>query len=112
MIVVAAGVPHRAFLEAMLARHFDLAETPTVLVTTDAHGPVGESIRRVILVSDDPATAPPALPTLVIGATPAAGSAHARLDTAHPAELLSLIDGYLRHPERYPAGRTTAAVPV
>lgn len=111
MITLASGVPHRAFLEAMLARHFDPDRAPTVLVTTDAHGPVAASIRRVILIGDGPSN-PPGLPTLVVGPAPAPGCGHARLATAHPAELLSVIDGYVRHPERYAAGQTTVAVPV
>ncbi|GAB3604875.1 hypothetical protein GCM10027413_02840 [Conyzicola nivalis] len=119
MITLAATVPHRAFLAAMLARHYDLAQPPTVLITTDPHTPVADTIRRVILITDGPITdgpitdtpitdtpAPLPLPTLIIGPTghPAAG--HARLATSHPAELLSVVDGYLRHPELYPAGRT------
>jgi hypothetical protein len=104
VITLAASVPHHDFLAAMLARHYDLAETPTVLVTTDATLPVADTIERVILISDVPA--PTTLPTLVIGAAAGPAAAHARLATGHPAELLSVIDGYLRHPERYPAGST------
>lgn len=110
MITLAAGVPHRDFLGAMLARHYDPAEPATVLVTTDAHSPVAGTIARIILITDDPA--PTGLPTLVIGATPLPRASHARLATGHPAELLSLIDGYLRHPERFPAGATKAAARV
>jgi len=104
VIALAETVPHRAFLAAMLARHYDLAETPSVLITTDATTPVADTIARVILISDSPG--PATLPTLVVGSTAAPGAAHARLATTHPAELLSVIDGYLRHPERYPAGAT------
>ena len=110
MITVAATVPHRDFLVAMIGRHYSPAATPTVLVTTDPHATIAETIARVILISDDPQ--PVTLPTLVIGSTPVAGASHARLTTGHPAELLSLIDGYLRHAERFPAGSTTAAARV
>jgi len=113
MITLTETVPHRAFLTAMLARHYDLAGTPTVLITTDAAVPVADTIARVILIThssdnSDSLLAPylPARPTLVIGPAAIAGAAHARLATAHPAELLAVIDGYLRHPERYPVGTT------
>ena len=110
MITIAPSVPHRDFLTAMLARHYPAAETPTVLITTDAHAPVAATVARVILITDTPA--PTNLPTLVIGTTAMPGAGHARLATGHPAELLSLIDGYLRHPERFPAGATKAAARV
>jgi hypothetical protein len=110
MITIAPSVPHRDFLVAMLARHYDPAATPTVLVTTDPHETPAETVDRVILISDHPR--PVTLPTLVIGSTRAAGASHARLTTGHPAELLSLIDGYLRHAERFAPGRTTAAARV
>ena len=113
MITLTDTVPHRAFLTAMLARHYDLAETPTVLITTDAAVPVADTIARVILITHSPDNsdsrlAPdlPARSTLVIGPAAIADAAHARLATAHPAELLAVIDGYLRHPERYPVGTT------
>ena len=115
MITIAATVPHRDFLVAMLARHYDPAATPTVLVTTDPRVPVAATVGRIILISDRPSAAAitaAAVPTLVIGSTSAAGCSHATLSTGHPAELLSLIDGYLRHPERFPAGVTTAAARV
>jgi len=115
MITIAATVPHRDFLVAMLARHYDKAATPTVLVTTDPRATVAATVGRVILISDRPpdaAITAAAVPTLVIGATSAPGCSHATLSTGHPAELLSLIDGYLRHPERFPAGVTTAAARV
>jgi hypothetical protein len=110
MIAIADSVPHRAFLAAMLQRHYALTGTPTVLVTTDPNAPVADTIARVILITDRPAAI--SRPTLVIGPTSAPGASHARLATSHPAELLSLIDGYLRHPERFAAGRTTAAAKV
>jgi hypothetical protein len=110
MITITTSVPHRDFLVAMLARHYDPAATPTVLVTTDPHETPAETVDRVILISDHPR--PVTLPTLVIGSTPARGASHARLTTGHPAELLSLIDGYLRHAERFPAGSTTAAARI
>ena len=115
MITIAATVPHRDFLVAMLARHYDQAATPAVLVTTDPRATVATTVGRVILISDRPpdaAITAAAVPTLVIGATSAPGCSHATLSTGHPAELLSLIDGYLRHPERFPAGVTTAAARV
>ena len=118
MITIDATVPHRDFLVAMLARHYDPAATPTVLVTTDPRVPVAATVGRIILISDRPPAAATtaatiaAVPTLVIGATSAPGCSHATLSTGHPAELLSLIDGFLRHPERFPAGVTTAAARV
>ncbi|WP_411699568.1 hypothetical protein [Conyzicola sp.] len=106
MITLADQVPHRAFLVAMLARHYDPAQPPTVLITTDPTTPVADTIDRIIQITDAPW--PTTRPTLVIGADPPTdpSASHARLATAHPAELLSVIDGYLRHPESYPAGRT------
>ncbi|WP_411701191.1 hypothetical protein [Conyzicola sp.] len=114
MITLAATVPHRDFLEAMLARHYTPAATPTVLITTDPHTPVVDTVARIILITDDPlpSTTPTVLPTLVIGRTALPDAAHVRLATTHPAELLSVIDGYLRHPERFPVGATTAAARV
>jgi len=113
MITLAPTVPHRDFLEAMLARHYaptEAAGPAIVLITTDPHTPVADTIARIILITDHPA--PTTRPTLVIGSTALPHASHARLTTGHPAELLSLIDGYLRHPERYPAGATTAAMRV
>ena len=114
MITIDATVPHRDFLVAMLARHYDQAATPAVLVTTDPRATVAATVGRIILISDRPPAAASiaAVPTLVIGATSAPGCSRATLSTGHPAELLSLIDGYLRHPERFPAGVTTAAARV
>ena len=109
MFALTPTVPHRDFLAAMLARHYTLAETPTVLITTDPAAPVADTIERIIQITDAPW--PTALPTLVIGGTASARptASHARLATTHPAELLSVIDGYLRHPERFPAGTVRAA---
>ena len=110
MIALDAAVPHRAFLAAMLARHYSPTDAPTVLITTDARAPLADTIARIILITDAPA--PTSRPTLVIGRTALPHASHARLATGHPAELLSVIDGYLRHPERFPAGVTTAAARV
>ena len=108
MITLTADIPHRDFLTAMLARHYNLAETPTVLITTAPTAPVADTIERIIQITDAPW--PTTLPTLVIGPTAHPTAGHARLGTAHPAELLSVIDGYLRHPERFPAGVTREPV--
>ena len=110
MITIADTVPHRAFLTAMLARHYDLAATPTVLITTELASPVADTIERVILIGNVPANT--GLPTLVIAPTPTPRAAHASLATGHPAELLSVIDGFLRHPERFAVGSTKAAARV
>ena len=105
MIALTPTVAHRDFLAAMLARHYNLAETPTVLITTGPTAPVADTIERIIQITDSPWRT--TLPTLVIGPTAHPTASHARLATAHPAELLAVIDGYLRHAERYPRGATS-----
>jgi len=110
------GHPALGFIRPLLGRNFELVDaggSPKALVVFGPTTTVPQSVDRIVLVTDEPTPAISRVRTLVIGATPPAGVAsHARLDTGHPAELLSLIDGFLRYPERFPAGGTREAAAV
>lgn len=113
-ILVSGRHPALDFVLPMLERHYALtanADEATALLAFAPVGCVPPSVERVIVVTDEP-VGPLPVDALVIGATaPPDGAAHARLATAHPAELLSLIDGYLRYPWRFPRGTTVEAAP-
>ena len=104
------------FLRPLLERHYELVDaggSPAALVAFGVGANVPHTVDRVIHVTDDPHGVMPVAKTLVIGATPpTAEVSHARLTTDHPAELLSLIDGFLRYPDRFPVGVTREAAAV
>lgn len=108
--------PALGFIRPLLERNFEIVGedgSPDALVAFGPVKAVPRSVDRLVLVTDDPAPTFPHASTLVIGATPPTGGAsHARLSTDHPAELLSLIDGFLRYPDRFPAGVTREAAAV
>ena len=102
--------PALDFVRPLLARNYDLVgvdDSPEGLV---AFGPVAvpDSVELAVFVAVRPPVRLSAR-TLVIGAAPSDDTAgHATLATEHPAELLSLIDGFLRYPARFPVGDAKA----
>jgi hypothetical protein len=111
--------PALDFVRPLLARNYDLVgadDSPEALVAFEPVAAVPDSVELAVFVAVRP---PPAVRarTLVIGAAPEDdGASHASLAslaslaTDHPAELLSLIDGFLRYPARFPVGDTASTV--
>ena len=103
--------PALDFVRPLLARNYDLVgvdDSPEGLVAFGPVAAVPDSVELAVFVAVRPPVRLSAR-TLVIGAAPSDDAAgHATLATEHPAELLSLIDGFLRYPARFPVGDAKA----
>ena len=104
--------PALDFVRPLLARNYDLVDagdSPEALVAFEPVAAVPDSVELAVHVAVRPPI-PVRARTLVIGAAPGEGpdegtsdrTSHANLATGHPAELLGLIDGFLRYPARFP----------
>ena len=105
--------PALDFVRPLLARNYDLVgvdDSPEALVAFEPVAAVPESVGLAVFVAARPPVSTSAR-TLVVGAAPEENddTSHATLATEHPAELLSLIDGFLRYPARFPVGAVKAA---
>jgi hypothetical protein len=107
--------PALDFVRPLLARNYDLVgagDSPEALVAFEPVAAVPDSVGLAVFVAVRPPV-PLSARTLVIGAAPEVddGTSHATLATGHPAELLSLIDGFLRYPARFPVSAGQQSVP-